>query len=93
MHASRRKSGSKGADRNAERFGDFVKRKVKVVVQHDDCAVVDRQPPERALQLVAVRDRCDVIGRGCVIEVHDEEVRRQAPGLPRLGVARTDRTR
>ncbi len=58
------KSGSNGADGNAERLGDVDERKVKVVVQHDDCAVVDRQPPERTLQLVAVSDGRDVIGSG-----------------------------
>ena len=59
-------------------------------MQHDDGAVVDRQPPERTLQLVAVSDGRDLIGSGCLVELNYAEVRRQAPDLLDLGVTRTD---
>ena len=55
-------SRSNGADGNAERLGDLDERKVEVVVQHDDGAVINRQPAECTLQLVAVSDGRDVIG-------------------------------
>ena len=52
--------------------------------------MINRQPSECTLQLVAISDGRDVIGSECFVEMHHAEVRRQAPGLPYLGVARTD---
>ena len=40
-----------------ERLGDGLQRHVEQVVQDDDGAVVYRQLPEPALQLVTMRDR------------------------------------
>ena len=53
-----------GADRpggDAERLGDLVERHVEVVVQDHDGAMVDGEPPEAALELVAIDDRAQAL--------------------------------
>ena len=83
-------SRSNGADRDAQGVRHGLLGKVKVVAQHDDGPMIDRQPSERALQFIAVRDRGAAVGLGCLVEGKDPEVGRPTPVLLRLRVARTD---
>ena len=55
------KSRSNRPDRDAERLGDLVERQVEVVVQDHNRAMVDGEPLESALELVAIDDRARAI--------------------------------
>ena len=50
-------SGSDRPGGDAERLGDLVERHVEVVVQDHDGPMVDGEPAEAALELVAIDDR------------------------------------
>ena len=79
-----------GADRpdgDAERLGDLVERQVQVVVQHHHRAMVDGEPPEAALELVAIDDRAQAIRHRRLVGRQEAEVRRPAARPASLGVA------
>ena len=74
---------SGGPGRDAEQLGDLDQGQPDVVVQHEDRALLDRQPAESPLQLVAIgQDGAAVRGRWAV--------ERQAADLggPRSGTSR-----
>ncbi len=58
------KSRSGRPGRDAERVGDLFERPIEVVVQHHHRAVVDGEPPEAALELIAVGHRTGRVVRG-----------------------------
>ena len=50
------------AHADIERLGHVGERQVEQVAQGDDRAVVDREAPEAALELVSVEDREELVG-------------------------------
>src|SRR4051794_217321 len=51
------KAGFHGAEGDAETFGDLRQWETDVVVEDDHGALLEREPPEGPLQLVAIVDR------------------------------------
>ena len=81
------KSRSDRPGRDAERLGDLVERHVEVVVQDHHRTVFDGEPPEAALELVAIDDRAQAIRRHRLIGREEAHVRGPATGSAALGVA------
>ena len=79
-----------GTDRpggDAERLGDLVERHVEVVVQDHHRAMVDGEPPEAALELVAIDDRAQALRHRRLVGRQEADVRRPAARPASLGVA------
>lgn len=57
-------SGVHRADGNVECLGDGPERKVKVVAQHEHHAMFDGQLREATLELIAVEETTEFVGRG-----------------------------
>jgi hypothetical protein len=72
---------------NAENLGDPIERQLEVVVQDHHRAMVDGQPAEAALELVAIDDRAQVAVRCRLVDRQQPQVRSPASMLPTLGVA------
>ena len=49
-------SGAGRPGRDAERLGDLGRGVAREVVQHEDCPLIGRQPPEPAFELVPIGD-------------------------------------
>jgi len=70
-------SGTDGASRDAEHFGDLGGLQARVMSKHEERSLLGRQTPEAALQLVAVADtEIAVFGHGDVkwkrLDVHGD---------------------
>lgn len=81
------KSGSNGPGGNAKRVGDLLEGHVQVVVEHDDRAMVDREPTESPLELIAIDDRSGAVGHGAMGIREERQVRRPPPLSAGLDVA------
>ena len=53
-------SGLRSTDGDGETIGHFRERQADVVVEHENRALLDAQPPEGSIELVAVIDRLDL---------------------------------
>ena len=69
-------------DRDTEHLGNPVERQVEVVVQHHHRAMIDGEPPETALELIAVDDGAEPIRRTRLVGGKQVEVGRPATFLP-----------
>ena len=67
--------------------GNLVERHVEVVVQHHHRAMIDGEPPEAALELVAIDDRARAIRLHRLIGGKQSHVRRPVVASATLGVA------
>jgi hypothetical protein len=76
--------------RDAEDLGDLGRGVALVVVEHEQCPLFGREPPEPAFELVPVGDREQVIGRGRSVDRQHSQVRGSAPLARRLVDAFTD---
>src|SRR5687768_7271423 len=54
------KSGLRSPERNSETIGHLGERQADVVAEHEHRALVDGQPPERSVELVAIVDGRDL---------------------------------
>ena len=80
-------SGTDGPGGDAERLGDLVERHVQVVVEDHHGPMVDGEPPEAALELVAIDDRTQALRHRRLVGRQEADVRRPAAGPASLGVA------
>ena len=78
------------ADRDAEDLGDLGRVTALEVVEHEQGALLRRQAAEAPLELVAVGDAQEVVGRGRDVHRQDAQVRDAATLALRLGEARAD---
>ena len=57
-------SGLGRPERDAKAVGDLGQRQPEVVVEHEDGALLEGEPPEGAVELVAVVDGQEIAGLG-----------------------------
>ncbi len=81
------KSRSNRPGRDAECFGDLVERHVEVVVQDHHRTMVDGETPKASLELIAMSDQVEPIGRNRFVNRQQPKVGAPAVCLPALGVA------
>lgn len=74
-------------ERDAETIRDVGQRQPHVVVEYKDSALLERQPPEGPLQLVAIDDGQDAGRLSRLLDPKDADVRRPPRATPGLGVA------
>jgi hypothetical protein len=79
-----------GPYRDAERLGHRHEGQAHVVVQDEHRALVEREPAECALQLVAIVDGSKGIGRVRSLEREDPNRGRPSPVPRRIRIARVD---
>ncbi len=60
--------------RDVERFGNLGWCVARVVIEHEDCPLFGRQPPESALELVSIGDSEEVVGRGWSVDRQDPKI-------------------
>jgi hypothetical protein len=57
-------TGLHGPEGDPKAIGDLGHRQLQVVVEDEHGALLERQPPEGTLHLVAVGDRLEAVGAG-----------------------------
>jgi len=77
-------------DRDVERFGDLFEGEVEQMVEDHDGALLDRQAPEPALELVAIDHRGVAVGGTRLVRGPILQVGQPARYPSRLGVAGAD---
>ena len=76
--------------RDPERLGDLDERESDVVVEHEDCPLIERQLPERTIELVPIADRADLVGVARAIGRQEADGRGPLASPRRLRVALVD---
>jgi len=76
------------ADRDSEDVGHPLERQVEIVVEHDDGAMIEREPAEASFELIAVDDRRQVIPGRWLLGLEQPDVRRPTPLPSPFRVAR-----
>jgi hypothetical protein len=77
-------------DRDPEDVSRSVERLVEIQVKDEDRAVIEGQPPEREVELIAIDDRPIGVCRRLAVDRKGSKVPRVSPLSTDLGVARTD---
>ncbi len=79
-----------GAGGDVEHLADLVRIEAQVVVEHEDRPLLGRQPPEPALDLVAIGERGEVIRRRRSVDRQDPNGRDPGALAARLRIADVD---
>jgi len=84
------KSRASGPVRDAERLGHRHEGQSNVVMQDEDCALVEREPAEGLLQFVAIWERLDAVRLDGPLEREDADGGRPLPIARRIRVTGVD---
>jgi hypothetical protein len=80
-------SGLGRAERYAEAIRDLGQRQADVVMEDEYGPLLEREPPEGSVELVAVVDSQDSVGLNRSVDREKPDVRRPPRAAPGLGVA------